>query len=461
MPKLSSRFIPFGVWGALLMSANAASAAADQAPSQELLPLSVRVVDPEGQPVAGVKIIPWALRSSQGHGTWSKDGQGESEPSEFSTDADGRAEIEYPRYSYADERVRVLSVTLSIDHPDFAYISHENIDVPLQEAGPHVVKLARGAMVEILPIQEGMPADLHGLYLKWSDSRSWKPGVTPVLTDSGSLRIPTMAAGRGEVMAVRLEGDQATHFSRIVPLDVHVGEQRSETLELHPAARIMGKLSDNVPRPVKNGRVSARTVPLQWDGEHVQWISWTPIAEDGTFVFDAWPASEDAQIIALCDGFIAESGAAPAVAKQPPERDRFSRPQVFTPAGFAQPIELQMTALVNCEVEAVDRQGKAVAGAKIVSCPNVGWWNVGSQIYCTPLVRGERLLRERKFEAAVERDAPIPFIAVTDAAGRATLDLPVGKEDLYVESDDYELPVNVGRREQEVELVAGEITHVR
>jgi hypothetical protein len=453
--------IPFGVWIALLASGDAVSAEVDAVPRQELLPLAVRVVDPEGNPVADAKIVPWALRSSQGHGPWSKDGQGESEPSELSTDADGRAEIEYPRFSYADERVRVLSVTLSIDHPDFAYISHENIAVPRTEAGPHVVKLARGATVEIVPVQEGKPADLQGLYLKWSDDRSWKPGVSPDVTDSGSLQIPTMAAGAGEVMAVRLESDQATHFSPIVSLDLHVGEPRSETLELRPTARIVGKLSDNVPRPVKNGRISARTVPRQLEGEHVLWISWTPIAEDGTFSFNAWPASEDAQIIALCDGFIAESGAAPSVAKQPPAHDPFSRPQVFTPASFAQPIELQMTALVNCEVEAVDQQGKPVVGAKIFSYPNVGWWNGGSQVYCTPLVRGERLLRERKFEAAVEHDAPFPFVATTDADGRATLHLPVGNEDLYVESDDYELPVVRGRRRHEVTLAAGETVRVQ
>jgi hypothetical protein len=144
--------VSLGVWVALLASGEAASSELDAAARQELLPLAVRVVDPEGNPVADAKIVPWALRSSQGHGSWSTDGQGESEPSEFSTDADGRAEIEYPRYSYADERVRVLSVTLSIDHPDFAYISHENIAVPRTEAGPHVVKLARGATVEIVPV---------------------------------------------------------------------------------------------------------------------------------------------------------------------------------------------------------------------------------------------------------------------------------------------------------------------
>ncbi len=446
---------------ALCAVTNSSSLTAEEVSPQALLPLPVRLVDAGGEPVAGAKIIPWALRSSQGHGSWSKDGQGGSEPPEFTTDTEGRTEIVYPRYSYADERVRVLSVTLSIDHPDFAYISHENIDVPRRETGPHVVKLARGATVEVMPVQEGRPANLNGLYLKWSDDRSWKPGVSPVVTATGGLQIPTMAAGPNEVMAVRLEGERATHFSSIVPLDLQAGKPVRATVELKPAARIVGRLSDNVPRPVKNGRLSARTVPRRWDGKHVHWINWAPIAEDGTFVIEAWPASEDAQIIVLCDGFIAESGAAPSVAKAPPERDSFSRPQVFAPESFAQPIELQMTALVHCEVEVVDRQGKPLAGVKVVSFPNVGWWNVGSQIYCTPLVRGERLLRERKFEAAVERDAPIPFEAVTDADGRATLQLPVGKEDLVVENEDYELPVNRGRREQEVVLVAGETANAR
>src|SRR4051812_33607276 len=39
---------------------------------QQVLKLPVRVVDPQGKPVAKAKVIPWALRSSQGHGWWQK-----------------------------------------------------------------------------------------------------------------------------------------------------------------------------------------------------------------------------------------------------------------------------------------------------------------------------------------------------------------------------------------------------
>lgn len=445
----------------VLASLCAASTGENQTPFPELLSLAVEIVDPEGQPVSGAQLVPWALRSSQGHGQWSKDGQGGSEPAEYVTDADGCAKVFYPRYSYADERVRVLDVTLSIDHADFAYISHEIVHVPQEGSGPHIVTLARGATVEVMPILEGRPAELDQVFLLWSDSRSWKPGVSLSRTEAGGMRIPTMSAGAGEVIAVRLEGERATHFSPIAPLDLTVGEPARVTAELTPAARIVGKLSENVPRPVQNGRVSARTIPREAKGDHVNWISWAPIAADGTFEIESWPATEDAQIIALCDGFSAESGQAPAVASPPPVVDGFSRPQVFASTALAKSIELKMTPLVTCQVEVTDPQGQPLKGIKIRSYPNVGWWNVGSQIYCTPLARSERLLRKRKFEAGVGRDTPFPFEAMTNSAGRATLYVPAGREDLTIESDDYELPINVGRREQRVTLVAGEITEAR
>src|ERR1700675_4096183 len=57
---------------------------------QEILKLSVHVVDADGKPVAGAKVTPWALRSSQGHGFWRKgDKQAGCGPEEVSTDADG------------------------------------------------------------------------------------------------------------------------------------------------------------------------------------------------------------------------------------------------------------------------------------------------------------------------------------------------------------------------------------
>ena len=119
-----------------------------------------------------------------------------------------------------------------------------------------------------------------------------------------------------------------------------------------------------------------------------------------------------------------------------------------------------MTPLVRCIATAVDEDGKPVAGLKVISWPNVGWWNHGSQIYCTPLVRAERFLKVRDYHSSVENVFPVPFQGETDAEGKVTLELPAGTEELAVKSEVYELPAFLGRRDVKVRLVHGEGTEV-
>jgi hypothetical protein len=164
-------------------------------------------------------------------------------------------------------------------------------------------------------------------------------------------------------------------------------------------------------------------------------------------------------VIALCDGYHAKSGTAPAAVADPPDpaTDGFTRPQVFEPAE-GEPIELAMTPLVQCVATALDGDEKPVAGIEVVSWPNVQWWNDGSQIYCHPLVRGERMLRDRDYMSAVDKAFSPPFSAKTGADGRATLELPDGSEHLAINSEVYELPVFLGGRDMRVKLVSGETT---
>lgn len=434
---------------------------ADEKPAQEMLLVPVRVVDAEGAPIAGVEAIPWALRCSQGHGEWRVDGLGDSQPQAITTDTDGRAIVAYPRYAVAKEYVRTTEVTLSLNHPEFAYISHEYINVPREGDGPHTVTLPRGAVVEIVPIEDGNPAKLEGLYAMWSDGRSWVPGIAPKITDGGALRIPPMPAGKGQLLLARLDGERVTHFSPVVDLELQRDTTVREHVELHRAVQIKGSLSANVPRPVANGRISVRTLPKESGISSVNWYDWTTIDDDGTFEIDAWPAGESLQIIAMCNGFIAESGEAPEVVQDPPKVDSFHRPQVFSSEALSQPIKVRMTPLLRCTIETFNESGSPVAGVKIGSCPNVGWWNGGSQIYCSPLVSGAQLFVRRDYLACVDTELPTPFITTTDASGQAMLELPVGREDLYVEHMEYELPVVRGRRDHRVLLDPGNATTVQ
>jgi hypothetical protein len=450
---------------------------AEESTEQRMISLSVRVVDPEGHPVAGATVIPWALRCSQGHGLWKPKGLGGSEPPKLMTDEKGQVIVPYPFYAVHDERVRTTEVTLSIDHPDFAYVMYEFINVPREDEESYEAKLQRGAAVEIMPLENCKPASREGLHVWWSDGRSWRPDVPLAETDDGALRIPPMPAGTGQVLAVRLEGERATHFSPLLKLDLKDGETVRKQVELRPAVSIKGRLSDNVPRPVKNGRLIARTLADRSSGrDDVNWFTWAPIAEDGTFIIDAWPQDEAIQIIALCDGFIGESGNPFELTKHLPKaaealktamrigwgvwrKDAYYRPQIFTAEEASKGVVLRMEPMIRCKVETVDEHGNPISGVRVASNPNVGWWNGGSQIYGASLVRGERLIIHRDYYAAADDKAfAKPFEAVADDKGRAEFELPVGKHDLWAEHDAYELPVVRGwRTVEDIELVAGQV----
>jgi hypothetical protein len=429
--------------------------------SQTMLELPVKVVDPSGKPVAKVKVTPWALRSSQGHGLWQKDDKWSGvSPKPVLTDAEGTVVVLYPQYRDVKEKIRAISVSLFVDHPEFAYIDALHIDVPLEKS-PHLIELKPGVPVEVRPTIDGAPADLTNIHVRWSDGRSWRVGSDVKKLPNGSLRIPALPVGKNSILLVKLDGDKATHFSEIKDFELAAGETKHFDVPLRPSLRIKGALSDNVPRPVRHGRIKITTLPpAKADNNHVQWLTWVPIQADGTFVIDGWPDGELMQLIALCDGFAATSGEAPGEVRNPPNpkaNTLFRYPQVFSPSQDEQ-IEVEMAALSRCVATATDGDGKPVAGVTVSSWPNVRWWNGGSQIYCHPLVRGERLLQAREYMTAIDESLPQPFQGVSDAKGKVTLELPPGTQFLAVSSDVYDLPILLGSREIRIKLVEGETT---
>lgn len=426
-----------------------------------MLSLPIWVVDPDGKPVAGAVVVPWALRCSQGHGPWHVGGFGDSDPPTLTTGANGRADVPYPRYALASERVHTTGVTLSIDHKDFVYVGDEHVDVPIEEPNPHLVTLERGARVEIIPMENGQPAPPEGLYAMCSDGRVWTPGVWPTITADGALRLPALPASKGQVIVVRLDGERATHFSRITDLELNEGETLRERFELRPAVRITGKFSENVPRPVSHGRLKLQTLPKERAPSNLNWFTWAPVAADGTFTIEAWPAGEAAQLTALCDGYIAESGAAPAGVEARPVPAGFLRPQVFSSADQARPVAVRMVPTTQVAVETVDQHGRPIAGVKVGAYPNVAWWNGGAQVYCSPLARAERALVQRDWWACIDEPYAPPFSTTTDASGHGELELPAGRHRVYAKHSDYELPIVRGRRERRVVLAAGEPATVR
>ena len=173
------------------------AALAESTGTQQLLELPVRVVDGDGKPVGRVKITPWALRSSQGHGWWRKgDERSNADPNAVVTNAEGVAVVLYPYYRDVEERIRTSQVSLEVDHPEFAYDSDLHIDVPLEKNEPYQIKLNNGIPLEVRPLIDGKTPDLDQIFVDWSDGRSWKPGAAPERQPAGILRIPHCARAK-------------------------------------------------------------------------------------------------------------------------------------------------------------------------------------------------------------------------------------------------------------------------
>ncbi|QEG37803.1 hypothetical protein [Bythopirellula goksoeyrii] len=330
----------------IVMASAEETASTSETVEQHLITLPVKFVNQEGRPVGDVEVSPWALRSSQGHGQWNDERTGYPVPEQVKSDANGMVEVQYPFYANPKEHVLTTQVTLSVDHPEYVFKSHQNINVPYEEDEPFLVELEKGVTVEIEPIENGKPTDLKALHCLWSDGRSWLSGASPTVTQQGTLRIPPLSEGKSQVLLVRLDGEHATHFSPIDTVEGKAGEVVKHRLELLPAVRITGRLSDNVPRPIHNGRVCVSTLPEKHHLHSVDWWSWSPIAEDGKFVIERWPATQPIQVTALCDHYIARSGDTPS-GIEPRDPDPYWRPQTFQPSQFSEELLIEMQPMVR------------------------------------------------------------------------------------------------------------------
>jgi len=418
--------------------------------------LPILVVDSDGQPIPGVKLIPWALGSGQYHGPWGTfEGRPDvsgMNPVPETTDEDGTAEILYPILRDAKEQVKTLSVSVRFEHPEYSCGDTKHIDVPLAVDVPYKVVMTATASIDLKPWIDGKAVPLDGIYALWSSPGSWSSDNTPEKLASGHIRIRGFLSGENRVLLVRMIDEYITHFSNIRTFELKPGDSNESEIELVPSVRITGKLSDNVPRPVKHGRVIARTVPSSSEATHPMWVDWTEVSDDGTFMFAAWPRDQSIQLIAICDGFIAASGEAPTSELKLTE-DPYYRPNTFR-AGQTN-FTIPMKPLSPVTITVINESNNPVSDLDIAASPNVGWWNYGSQIYGLNMVRGKSLLHHRDYLKVAENPYPSMFRGHTDSRGKITLQLPEDTQYLELLNDQYELPIELGSRIRKLHVEAG------
>ncbi|TWU60740.1 hypothetical protein Poly51_10210 [Rubripirellula tenax] len=448
----------------------------------------VRVTDGDGEPIAGVTVTPWALRSSQGHGRWPDgDDRADMSPEPVTTDDNGIATIRYPFYRDIAELTRVFSVSVNLSHPNFTIEDSVDIDVPMMDDGPHKIEMKQAASIALVP--QSRAADFHIDQIHVVSSDVLNTNSNSPKRSSGQIVLETLSPAPFRAMLVRLVDGKAVEFSDPIELTLKSGRNEAVTLAMHPAVSIRGRFGDEVPRPVVAGRVCAIASPRKHPLPNFDWTQWAPVDEHGDFVIEGFPRSETMQVIALCEHFIAKNGyepiadasAADANQSNPlgglqtmfemakelakPTAKPSTRPQVFGP-NPEQPITINMSPLVRCEVSVTDPDGNPLRNILVGACPNVFWWNWGSQLYGVQLMRSTEWLMgiavEEPWDSDSVRGYDIPFFDHSNDDGFATLYLPPGNQDMLAESKakDYRLPIFMGRRDHQVTIVQGETLDV-
>jgi hypothetical protein len=363
------------------------------------------------------------------------------------TDADGVARIVFDatagdswavKLQAAEER-GIRAIALRVDHPDHpVWMEYVGIE------GDRRVILSDSTTIEVRAHRDKETRPLNRLF--------------PVL--SGSLTSGADWAERDGVLTVRrvdLESEKASRWLRIVHvpdqgpilfsdmIDLKLRTENPISLQvpLKPGVRAEGRLDPQVPRPIKNGRVVARIATGTDTSTNWRWSVIAEISPDGRFVLDAFPADENLQLIALCDGWVSAATTAAEAAAYAAENSAaldnrghvgaFVHPRLYRlKAPVIQPI-VPMLRTANCEVTVVNENGRPIPDASVAFWPCQLFYNLGSNIIgsgvdALTLVRAQLASgKHRTSPDFSDSSLAKAYTAKTDARGIAIVrNLPLG-----------------------------------
>ncbi|MBN2590598.1 MAG: hypothetical protein JXA96_12110 [Sedimentisphaerales bacterium] len=441
----------------------------------------IKIVDDQDKPISGATVTPYALRPKPdggqgGHYLWAKDRYDvPSEP--VVTDKTGKANVPYP--TFVLERVETGEITVKINHPE--YISGRQ-DIVVSTKPPHgapwivwkdflINRLKRRTIVtranpivlkrgEILILKpEKTSESITNLYAQtssdgWNDNDFWDR------SQAGIIMSRKHAPGVHEVRLIGMNQNNELMFSDMVDVTINEGVTNSVSLALKPSRTVRGRLSDNVPRPVVNGRVVINIIPLvpKHSYETPQWHTWTNIDKEGSFKMPSLPEG-NMEIVALCDGFISTDGN-----KQNPS-SVIIHPQKHTIGANDLDIVIDMELTARLEVTVLDDKNQLLEGVRVFTWPNVSWGDWSSTIFCSDLYKTiDRLKQINENQSSIKLDNPTDFFGISDNNGLAVLsNVPVGITSFSVEHDKYvlpkvEIPGSAARREANIILKPGTVT---
>ena len=374
-----------------------------------------------------------------------------------------------------DERLETGEISFHVDHPDFvpdrpfAIVSTTpTASTPFAQKvqywknrllsrapnRPAPVVLQRGCILKVSGyidktsnLVAQFEAEVSGFWTP--ETNAWRKSADGFLVNR---RIP---AGDHSLRLVHRASNSNLFFSRITQFTGTPGQTNELRLELTPGLPLSGKLGEEVPRPVKRGRV---IVEIWLAGakpgvDSLRWHSWAPVDTNGTFNFQCLPSGQ-MEVVALSDGFISKNG---------PPRSSYGRdirlPQIFDFDGGEQALTVPMEPTAICEILVLDTQNHPVKDATVGFGPNIVWGGFGTRIFGSDLWNAEPDVQ------ALAPGLVESYRGRSDAAGIAVVsNLPPPVTELELRHPQFELPVTKTTwgqtRSAWVHLIPGQTTRM-
>ena len=402
----------------------------------ETAELKIRVTDSYGNPIEGATLFADGLRLHEAGGHWQWPKKHIAIP-DATTNAEGFGILKYPTHidengDVADGRLpsnRVAKLTVTVAHD--RYVGTYK-DVKVDRETTFVLKA--GKRIELhLKNPPKNPNTRLGVWLVSSPTEvvaepNWSQPSSGVLATNG---FPPIG---GKVMIVAASSSGQHSFSDVLTIDSRVIERgKLEEITLSPGLKQKGKLSDNVPRPIANGRALIAVQVIDVDPDSA-WYDWVKIDDDGTFVFEGLPDGTQTQVIAYCDGWSSVNLGG---------NTGFVSGTKFLLSPNTQHVAL-MQPTFEFDIRVIDQDGKSIPGITVGTYPNEQYFEYSSCAVGQLYDYADWYLRPHNSKPY--EYAPVgswrTFESITDKSGRCKISgIPHSGpyEELYVTSDDYVL----------------------
>ena len=342
--------------------------------------VKVRMVDMTSQPLEGVRVQVDGIHIGQagksaGHAGWNEKKYGPP-PLEV-TGADGRATLASPVIMSELTEASGISFTAS----KAEYAKRRVFNYPIDGTERDEV-LKKGNTLTVGAYQETPERHVSGFTITVSFSAHLEPADWSPLSD-GRQVTAAIPDGKHALTVEYKAPDGATWLSDAVPFEMKDGTSKELDVALKNGVTLHGKLSDNVPRPVTNGKVKAAAqwpppgTPNAYDEPGTIRESSADVSPDGTFEIKGLPEGPG-EIIGICDGYIA--------ANRVPGAPPYQQNQRYTVSANANdaPMVLNMEQAGGLRVRVLNTAGEPMPGATLMTTPNVAWGIGLSTIYMDP-----------------------------------------------------------------------------